>query len=604
MKDLKNDYLEFITQDKYISKREMNSFLYAKKRDNEYINNCELRQTLKNIDEIVKNHNSNFIERKLIEEKGYFDNIFTGVDDSIKLDEEQRIAILTDEDYSMVIAGAGSGKTTTMAAKVKYLVEKQGINPKEIIMISYTNKAINELKDRINIKYRIPVAIQTFHKLGVTIIKNDQKKISISSDLSLIVKTYFDQMNVEKMSILSRAYTKFFNIKQQEFIDRIIKKNKKIIDIEEMKSDIERENDTNYYLFFIKCVNVIKDMKNKGLDKAYIENKIKNTKNKRSKSFLLLIEDMYKHYQQRLNEIKKIDFDDMINNSCSILKESPNKDYPYKYIIIDEYQDISLQRFNLTREISNLCNAKIIAVGDDWQAIFAFAGSDVQLFTKFKELMGYAAELRISSTYRNSQELIDIAGSFIMKNKEQIRKKLKASKKLKKPVLIYSYQKNLLDALNLAIDELEEEYGNNQKILIIGRYKFDRDKIISDNYFELINEEKIRSIKSPNLDITFLTAHLSKGLGYDNVIILNAEDSKYGFPSKVKDDKLSSIVKTRKEKFKYAEERRLFYVALTRSKNRVYILTPREKESVFIDELRKNPNILYKKIHNNKSKIE
>lgn len=118
-----------------------------------------------------------------------------------------------------------------------------------------------------------------------------------------------------------------------------------------------------------------------------------------------------------MREINAIDFQDMINDSARILREKAvaKEALDFKYIIVDEYQDISRQRFDLTKELSNLCSAKIIAVGDDWQSIYAFSGSDITLFTHFCSIMGYGQELKITKTYRNAQEVIDIAGNFIQK---------------------------------------------------------------------------------------------------------------------------------------------------------------------------------------------
>lgn len=121
--------------------------------------------------ERVDRFNEALINQKLLDHKEYFDNILKLVDPNVNLDEEQRRAVLTDDDYCLLIAGAGAGKTTTMAAKVKYLVEKQGVAPQDIIVISYTNKAIDELKERINDKLKIPVKISTFHSFGYEILR-------------------------------------------------------------------------------------------------------------------------------------------------------------------------------------------------------------------------------------------------------------------------------------------------------------------------------------------------------------------------------------------------------------------------------------------------
>ena len=112
----------------------------------------------------------------------------------------------------------------------------------------------------------------------------------------------------------------------------------------------------------------------------------------------------------------------MINRAEEILRESDaGRELKYKYIIIDEYQDIARQRFNLTKRLAEVCRAKIIAVGDDWQSIYAFSGSDITLFTQFIQLMGHGKMLRITKTYRNSQELIDIAGISYRKTKARSR---------------------------------------------------------------------------------------------------------------------------------------------------------------------------------------
>ena len=129
-----------------------------------------LRQ-MQSLDGDITAHNTTYVDRALERDKDYFDNILKQIDPNIQLDEEQRRAVITDDDYCLLVAGAGAGKTTTMAAKVKYLVEKKSIDPGEIIVISYTNKAIGELRDRINKGLGIPAKICTFHAFAYDIVK-------------------------------------------------------------------------------------------------------------------------------------------------------------------------------------------------------------------------------------------------------------------------------------------------------------------------------------------------------------------------------------------------------------------------------------------------
>ena len=324
--------------------------------------------------------------------------------------------------------------------------------------------------------------------------------------------------------------------------------------------------------------------------------------NERTKLFLTICEQCYHEYCKRLKEFQAIDFEDMINESARILREEEvkGKKLDFKYIIVDEYQDISRQRFKLTKELSKLCNAKIVAVGDDWQSIYAYAGSDITLFTDFKETFGYGEQLHITKTYRNAQEVIDIAGGFIQKNLSQIKKELISPKHIEHPIVIKTYAEEvdrketdgkggkyylIGKCVEEIMDGLIEKY-KNPKILILGRYGFDGYNLCKSADF--IYDDKTGMVRSKkyNADyFDFMTVHRAKGLGYDHVIIVNARNEAYGFPSQIQDDPVMKYVVKDDHSYDYAEERRLFYVALTRTKNRVYIITPQQHPSEFVLEL-------------------
>ena len=334
-----------------------------------------------------------------------------------------------------------------------------------------------------------------------------------------------------------------------------------------------------------------------------------STQNERTRLFLNICYDCYLEYQRYLKENQAVDFQDMINESARILREvkEMKQKLDFKYIIVDEYQDISRQRFDLVSALHDVTSAKIIAVGDDWQSIYAFSGSDISLFTKFREKMGYAALLKIVRTYRNSQEVIDIAGNFIQKNKEQIQKDLISPKHIEDPVIIYTYDSRRKDpkgdnrsganyaiahAVEVALEQImaynrEEGKPKDSSILLLGRFNFDGDRLEKTGLFEFITRgSKIKSVKYPHLNITFMTAHSSKGLGYDNVIVVNGRNETFGFPSKIEDDPVLSLVIKEDRTIEYAEERRLFYVAMTRTKNRVFFIAPEQNPSEFLLELK------------------
>lgn len=722
-----------------------------------------------NVTELIDKSNDEYISKKMLEERDYLDNILKDVDPVIMLDEDQRKVVLSDEDYTLVIAGAGAGKTTTVAAKVRYLVEKQGIDPTEILVISFTNKAVNELREKINSDLGISCPIATFHSTGNAILhKKSPENLNIVDDYKLYLcvtnylkntilqnprmvdnlimffASYFEapfkgydlneffhsiskngyatmrsDLNEIKEDIIDsrtkkcvtiqnellrsiqeveianflylnnidykyemiypfnieysrKPYTPDFFIKQGDreayiehfgisedgknflYSDDQLETYKKAIKdkiqlhrshgttllytfaaYKDKRSLVEHLKETlimagfelkpkksedvlekiisteeNRYirkLAFLVC-RFINNFKTNGYTTEEFDKMSRATENVRSKLFLSICKECYLQYEIWLEENKAIDFQDMINESARILKEAKENgiELGFKYVIVDEYQDISKQRFDLTKALSEATSAKIIAVGDDWQSIYAFSGSDITLFTQFEEKMGYAKLLKIVKTYRNSQEVIDIAGNFVQKNTAQLRKRLLSPKNIVDPVIIYTYDPTwkkagednrsganyaIAHAVEVAIEQiLEFDKKENKQIgniLLLGRFGFDGDRLEKSGVFEYVSKTgKLHSVKYPKLDITFMTAHSSKGLGYDNVIVVNGRNEIYGFPSKIEDDPVLSFVIKEDHNIDYAEERRLFYVAMTRTKNRVYFVAPERNPSEFLLELK------------------
>ncbi|NGM72841.1 UvrD-helicase domain-containing protein [Sphingobacterium sp. SGL-16] len=304
--------------------------------------------------------------------------------------------------------------------------------------------------------------------------------------------------------------------------------------------------------------------------------------------FLQFVLPILEKYNNTLKERNELDFNDMINLATDLIIANKPR-YKYKHIIIDEYQDISFSRFNLIKEIRDLCNARLICVGDDWQSIYRFAGSDISLFSNFGKYVGEYQQLLIEQTYRNSQSLIDITSKYILKNPIQLKKKPKSQKEnLANPIKFVNYNEG--DIKNVLIDEISSlvhKYGN-KSILILGRHSFDINEIITltsantIKYYESSGKLEIKGFEQ--MDIKYLTVHKSKGTEADNVIVLKLQNDLLGFPNKMTDDPIISLLLSDNEEYKFAEERRLFYVALTRTKNEVILLTPSDT-SLFVEEL-------------------
>ncbi len=159
------------------------------------------------------------------------------------------------------------------------------------------------------------------------------------------------------------------------------------------------------------------------------------------------------------------------------------------------------------------------------------------------------------------------------------------------PGRISGYRRNWVSKIEEVVGKIVSEYGRKTSILMIGRYNFDKDLICRSGEFIELRKDKLRCVKYPKADITFLTAHSSKGLGFDNVILVNMIEAKFGFPSQIEDDPIMKLVTYTDNTIPYAEERRLFYVAMTRTKNRVYMITPKTRPSRFVIELINDFNI-------------
>lgn len=772
-----NKYKKFMTKDIYITSKMYDTFVNRYKYlydEMEKINYSKENIKYENIlkikkdkNKLLKKHNRAYVDDKLIKYNDYFNNMFKDIDKNIILDTRQKEAIICEEDNLLILSGAGSGKTTTISAKVKYLIEIKKVNPKNICVITFTKKAKEELDYKINKLFNLNVDVYTFHSLGLKIIKAYYKNQNIDiieekgqykiisdyiknilfidkekfelffeafkdktkfNDEYKLFNNYSDYHNymykrkyitsnitmdnyIKEQTLRRKNYLRTLNgeyCKSKEEVDianflylnnipyQYEKSYKKLDNLKIYKPDfyIEQNNNYNYIEHFgIDKINKSNNNLTKNELKEYLKNmnlkfdyhkkeKVEDlfiltySKENNKSNYLLklkeqlikkgyvltkrnneeiyerlkqtsedkyiidfvnriaipfisyfkkssytkeeftslkledpllnkqikVMSDIYMNYEKKLKELNLIDFEDMINYAYKIMPKvkEKNLNVDYKYIIIDEYQDVSMQRFNLTKQIQKLFNSSIIAVGDDYQSIFGFSGSRLDLMTEFKKYLEDAKQIPITNVYRNSQELIDIAVSFIDKNNIQIKKKLSSIKHLDNPIEIYIYDdKNYLDTnknKSILLDKIIDKiYSKDKKgkILLLERYNNDIDTIINNDLFTKINKENIINKKYPNNKIDYLTIHKSKGLEYDYCILINAIDNKYGFPSKIEDEKIISILKPKiNENISYPEERRLFYVAITRTKNKLYILVPKTKKSVFIKEISMYKNVL------------
>lgn len=303
---------------------------------------------------------------------------------------------------------------------------------------------------------------------------------------------------------------------------------------------------------------------------------------RRTSLFLDICKNVYNYYIQNLREADKIDFDDMILQSIEVLDSAPN--FKFKYIIVDEFQDISQSRTKFLQKLIKHGNSKLFAVGDDWQAIYRFAGCDINVFLEFEHIFEGAKLNYITSTHRNSTELQQIVEPFITANPSQYKKHIKSDKHQDKPVRIIYHNGNKAIALSKAFKDISA-INSNAKVLVLGRNRRDIDAFICKE-IQVLDYTKIIHFDYPKLELSYSTVHGSKGLESDFVVLISGEDAQNGFPNKTEDDNVLTLLLGRKNNFEYAEERRLFYVALTRTKSIVYLLSDKRKSSAFIQEIK------------------
>ena len=292
-----------------------------------------------------------------------------------------------------------------------------------------------------------------------------------------------------------------------------------------------------------------------------------------------IFQPVYERYISALSDSNQIDFTDAILQATEICRTSHPVEYDY--IIVDEFQDISVDRYNFLKVLrEGNPPAKLYCVGDDWQSIYRFSGSDMALFNQFPEYFGATEINKIETTYRFGEPLVSLSSYFIQRNKAQIQKDIHSfDSEMKTELEFYSYDRR--DYCNM-IGQLVASIPSDKSIFLLGRYSFD-DYYLSFMY-QSIKEGNRFFYVIGGRKIEFLTIHKSKGLEADYVILLQCNKDTYGFPSLVSDDPVLNYVLTKSDQFPYGEERRLFYVAITRAKMKTLVLYDKRFPSVFVDE--------------------
>ena len=492
------------------------------------------------------------------------------------LDQQQIASIENDTQNTLVIAGAGTGKTTTIIGKIKWILnkwqlEEKNTPPPKILAISFTHASRVELEERIlaeilqdDLVFKIYhpkdfIQVETFHSLALKIIKDKLlgRRLEESGFESFLKLSHSD-LPEEKIDDIDHLYSlvRNYHVNFTEIRERLRRKFRYFWHKEDLKQNLTQLEE---------------------------------------------LKVLASQYEEHLKKNHSIDFAGLLEEATSRI----NPIYTYDYVIIDEYQDISPLEYLLIRSLRELRAFKLFCVGDDWQTIYQFAGSEISLILNFEKCWGETSRFKIEQTYRFPEKLAKLSGRFIMHDRTQLRKQIRG-------VLVYGEdqiveingpsERTDLNSLYFFFLNMPE----HASVFLIGRYNFDIKKISRCEFLSFkISEEKvlISMHERPDLRISFLSAHKSKGLQADYVLIINCRNTILGFPSRMKENEIFRIVREvaiqklerrkmkKRMREKFSEERRLFYVAMTRARKRILFLTVQEQESPFILELREEEEL-------------
>lgn len=478
----------------------------------------------------------------------------------MNLDFYQKKAAYNKYPYSLIIAGAGTGKTNTLLFRISFLIQEVGLLPQEILVISYTKETVLDFQEKIKERLGVSIPVFTFHKLAMNILEKASLayELCLDKDFEVIFEEFWlglvdNNKKLQKLvcKVLHTFSWKYSNIK-------------KSLAFLELKKNLKQ------FLFIMRAKSY------QVTDLIFLISHSHGS----SKAFLKLAYILWNLYISEKESQSLLDFDDLIEEAIRIIHFLPS--FSYRHILIDEFQDSSLSRILLLKELVEHFKMHFTVVGDDYQSIYRFSGTETNCFSLLQDFFPKVKTFYLKYTYRNSQELIYIANSFVMKNPYQTKKEMFSKKECSHPIVV-CYYKNAQHILKL----LTTLVNDGKQILFLGRHSFDWKYYFLEKQIFWKDKKTFILKDFPDYNFTFLTVHQAKGLEADCVILLHLANELYGFPNQVLYPIYFPTI-FQKDQFLYEEERRLFYVALTRTREIIYLMTPLFYPSCFVKELIKD----------------
>ena len=627
----------------------------------------------------------------------------------VPLTDEQALAIATDEDTTLVLAGAGTGKTAVIIGKVAHLVRNEGVAPQEILVLAFNADAAQEVRDRLPADLKA-ANVFTFHAFGRRVIADTGVAPTISrlaqddaafqravdaalqglleDDAQASAVTdfianhgapyrspfkfnsageYYEHVrnaelrtlsgdlvkSVEELEIANfltlngiefryeRAFPEptatrehaqyqpdFYLPAHDIYIEHFaLDENgqppptwKRYAEGVEWKRGIHAELGTHLIETYswqhrngvlrdrlreqledagvafdpipIRSViarlgqwliswlarlltTFLHHVKTSGVSPEELRERARIADDhERAASFLAVFEHVHERYEATLAEEGAVDFHDLINRAATLIGDGswPAK---YRYVLVDEFQDISAGRMALLRAL-NRDDTAYFLVGDDWQSIYRFAGSDVGLVRSCGDHLGHVRQRTLSQTFRFADGILRPSTAFVQRNPEQTQRPLRSARHGDDDGVTIVADDDPGRGLFRALQDIRERTAagglDTPSVLVLGRYR---------------NSARPPAGVAP-LRVEFSTVHRAKGREADYAVILDLKNERRGFPSQVDDDPLLDLVLPSGPStgYPHSEERRLFYVAMTRARRGAYLVTDPQQPSAFVTELR------------------
>lgn len=573
LQDVVDTLQRFEQQDKWLKRNELGELRQTiekafaalplpVERLNEFVNCRELYQCclqwLQHGEQQLAKRNADWTRRMLKQYAGFFDSV-----ESSPLNDSQARAVVNGEDALLVLAGAGSGKTSVLVARAGWLLMRKQATPQQILLLAFGRQAADEMNQRVQSRLEVDdIQARTFHALALHIIQQGSNKSpaisKLESDSSyrrkLLIDTWRQQCSEKKA--YANGWRQWLGDELEWDIEKeAFWKNERLA--QRLASRLER------WLGLMRMHG--------GAQAAMIASapeEVRELFGKRVK----LMAPLLKAWKSALKEEGAVDFSGLIHQAVNIL-EKGRFISPWKHILVDEFQDISPQRAALLVALRKQNKqTTLFAVGDDWQAIYRFSGAEMTLTTAFHHHFGEGDRCVLDTTYRFNDRIGEIANRFVQENPHQLQKPLNSlSKGNKKSISLLPD-----DQLEALLNKISGYAKPEERVLLLARYHHLRP--------EMLEKAKTRW---PKLKLDFMTIHASKGQQADFVIILGLQQGKDGFPAAARESVMEQGLLPQPEDFPDAEERRLAYVAITRAKQQVWMLFDRQQPSDFVEQFKR-----------------